>query len=63
MQDNYVWDTGFNKNSTECGVLPTSDLSLNRAKCKNSAKVYAATDTRKAVHVSLLLVAGKTKTL
>ena len=32
------------------GVSPVSPLSQNRAKCKNSTKVYATTDTGKVMH-------------
>ena len=47
--------TGKHKNSAECDVSPVSALSQNRAKCKNSTKVYASADnddTGKAAHMS-----------
>ena len=53
------------KNSAKCGVSPVSFLSQNRAKHKNSTKVYVAAnedDTRKrSSYVSLLQVAGEKK--
>ena len=46
----------LDKNSAESGVSPVYAFLQNRAKCKNSTKVYTATaaNTEKAVHLSPL---------
>ena len=50
--DSFFQSEGIHKNSVKWGVLHVDALSQNRAKPKNSTKVYAANNTGKAAHMS-----------